>query len=167
MYRVAGASDVDALWTMLGYAFDWRGRGDLSLEALRDAPHIAHYVSGWGRAGDHGILAETESTVAGAAWVRLLTSKDPGYGYVADDVPELSMAVAPEFRGRGLGRELLTRVIDEATTRGVRAISLSVEDGNEAARHLYEASGFVVVGRNGGSDTMVTSVDRRGRDGRA
>jgi ribosomal protein S18 acetylase RimI-like enzyme len=34
-------------------------------------------------------------------------------------------------------------------------VSLSVEDGNAAARALYEHYGFRVVGRTGGSDTML------------
>lgn len=37
-------------------------------------------------------------------------------------------------------------------------MSLSVEDGNAAARGLYERHGFVVVGRNGGSDTMLRTL---------
>jgi len=32
---------------------------------------------------------------------------DRGYGYVANDIPELALAVAPEHRGRGLGSSLI------------------------------------------------------------
>ena len=37
-------------------------------------------------------------------------------------------------------------------------MSLSVEDGNHAARALYTRHGFSVVGRNGGSDTMLREL---------
>ena len=44
-----------------------------------------------------------------------------------------------------------------ATERRHPAVSLSVEDGNRA-RALYERAGFTVVGRNGGSDTMLLAL---------
>ncbi len=44
-----------------------------------------------------------------------------------------------------------------ASARGLRAISLSVEDGNRA-RVLYERLGFRKVGRNGGSDTLLLGL---------
>ena len=37
----------------------------------------------------------------------VLGSAGRGYGYVADDVPELTMAVVPGWRGHGIGGELL------------------------------------------------------------
>ena len=49
---------------------------------------------------------------------------------------------------------MLDAVVAEAQRRALPGISLSVEDGNRA-RHLYERAGFRVVGRNGGSDTML------------
>ena len=59
--------------------------------------------------------------------------------------------------GRGIGTALLTALLAMADARGCRAVTLSVEDGN-AARRLYERSGFVRVGRNGGSDTLVRTA---------
>ena len=41
------------------------------------------------------------------AWLRRFTAAEPGYGYVADDVPELSIAVYPEFRRQRVGTLLL------------------------------------------------------------
>jgi ribosomal protein S18 acetylase RimI-like enzyme len=68
------------------------------------------------------------------------------------------MAVRPQWRGRGVGSVLLTGLVERATARGMRALSLSVEDGNHAARALYERHGFRVVGRTGGSDTMLLEL---------
>ena len=70
------------------------------------------------------------------------------------------MAVVPDARGRGVGGALLSACLDHARSRGWRALSLSVEDGNTAARALYERHGFRVTGRNGGSDTMVVDLAR-------
>jgi ribosomal-protein-alanine N-acetyltransferase len=43
----------------------------------------------------------------GAAWLRLWSKDEQGYGFVDVHTPELSMAVRPEFRGQGIGTLLL------------------------------------------------------------
>jgi L-amino acid N-acyltransferase YncA len=75
------------------------------------------------------------------------------------------MAVDFEARGQGGGSLLLGALIENARARGIRALSLSVEDGNAAARSLYERAGFTVVGRAGNSDTMVLALEAPGAPG--
>jgi ribosomal protein S18 acetylase RimI-like enzyme len=89
----------------------------------------------------------------GAAWLRLLTHDNRGYGYIDDETPELSVAVLPEHRGRGVGSSLLTQLFREAQTR-YNKISLSVSEENPAVR-LYQRLGFLVVIKEGGSITMI------------
>jgi ribosomal protein S18 acetylase RimI-like enzyme len=155
--REAEAADGDALALALVDAVDWRGLGDIDLAGVLAAPALAHYVTGWPRRGDFGTVAVAGSEVAGAAWARLFPDDDPGYGFVAADVPELTIAVRAAHRGRGVGGALLDAVLAQARRRGHRAVSLSVEDGNRA-RRLYERAGFVVVGRSGTSDTMLVHL---------
>jgi len=93
----------------------------------------------------------------GAAWFRYLSAVDPGYGYVGDDVPELSLGVVEQWRGRGVGRALLRDALGAARDRGVRAVSLSVERANFAAQ-LYAAEGFRTVESLEDSDTMVAEI---------
>jgi GNAT superfamily N-acetyltransferase len=95
--------------------------------------------------------------VIGSAWCRTFAVADAGYGFVASDVPEFSVGVDPGWRGKGVGTALLSVVIGQARQLGVRAISLSVEDGNPA-RRIYDRAGFVPVGRNGGSDTLLLTL---------
>ena len=58
-----------------------------------------------------------------------------------------AMYVAPEARGLGLGRALLRRAVDAAREwDGVADVILGVTVGNEAARALYAAEGFVTYG---------------------
>ena len=90
----------------------------------------------------------------GAAWFRLFEPDRHGYGFVAPDVPELSLAVAPEHRRRGLGRDLLEHALRRAEEAGHRQVSLSVEPDNPALR-LYERLGFERVGKSGGSWTLI------------
>lgn len=57
------------------------------------------------------------------------------------------MYVAPEARGHGVGRALMDALIAHARTLpGLERLTLGVEGGNQAARALYHAVGFVTYG---------------------
>lgn len=76
-------------------------------------------------------------------------------GYVAafavgEDGEILNVAVAPEFRGRGLAGQMLDAVLIELGARGVRTAFLEVRESNEAARGLYGSRGFAEIGRRRG-----------------
>jgi ribosomal protein S18 acetylase RimI-like enzyme len=157
-YRPAGAEDFAFLATMLGEAAVWRPdkptpTGD---EVLAD-PRYAMYLAGWPRRGDYGVVAEHDGPL-GAAWYRTYTDVSHGYGFVAEDVPELSIAVAASHRHEGIGRRLLVALIEASEVQGYRALSLSVADGNPA-RRLYESLGFVYVEQHG-SWTMIRHAAR-------
>ena len=78
-----------------------------------------------------------------AAWLELHRLPSSRLRHVAT----LTLAVAPSWRRRGLGRELLVQAYEWAQTVGVRKISLNVRAGNEAAIQLYLQQGFVLEGR--------------------
>ena len=126
-------------------------------EALAD-PAIGHYIVGWPRPGDHGVVAEAGAEVApiGAAWFRFLPADDPGYGFVDEATPELSIAVRDRWRGRGIGRLLLTQLLADGAALGIARLSLSVSLDNPRAVQLYRSVGFDQVGAEaGGSMTMM------------
>jgi ribosomal protein S18 acetylase RimI-like enzyme len=50
--------------------------------------------------------------------------------------------VAPEFRGRGIGRALLERARTHAEATGSGGLSLATERSNTTAQRLYEAQGW-------------------------
>ena len=60
----------------------------------------------------------------------------PGYWSI------LSVAVYPEFRGRGLARRLIAHAVTLARETGAKGLSLVVEDTNEGAIALYTGQGF-------------------------
>ena len=66
--------------------------------------------------------------------------------YVVADQAELAnLAVAPAFRGRGVGRALLESVVAVARELGVRQLFLEVRQSNSVAQRLYRSVGFVPV----------------------
>ena len=154
--RAATAADLPFLQAMLYEASTWRSEAGPPVEAVLADPHVARYLSGWGRPGDAGVIGEDDRPV-GAAWLRLFPADEPGYGFVAPDVPELSLGVAGESRGRGVGTRLLESLVEIARADGRRAVSLSVETDNPA-RRLYERAGFVRVADDGGASTMLLEL---------
>lgn len=58
----------------------------------------------------------------------------------------MRIAVRPEFRGHGLGRELMEVLVVFAREQGVKSVSLEVRTGNETAINLYKTYGFQTEG---------------------
>ncbi len=150
--RVATAADVGFLRDMLFEALYVPPGSEPLPRSMIERPELAHYVDGFGRTGDLGVIALNDATPIGAAWVRVLQGPDAGYGYVDDDTPELTVAVLPEWRGRGVGSRLLDDLIGRVGSM-FPAISLSVDPANPAVR-LYERFGFAPVATSGTSITM-------------
>jgi ribosomal protein S18 acetylase RimI-like enzyme len=60
---------------------------------------------------------------------------------------ELTVFVDADYRGAGLGSELLDALLSAGAAAGVEAAELTVEHGNHAARRLYERHDFEIVER--------------------
>ena len=157
--RPATAQDGEFLADMLVEAVNWSPEWKpKSRRLVLSDPHTAHYIAGWPRETDLGVIAEAAAEPVGAAWVRFFTADDPAYGFVSPDVPELGIGVAAAWRGRGVGRDLLRAIAALAAQAGIGRISLSVERKN-FARTLYLSEGFTVVDASDPqSDTMVKSL---------
>jgi len=141
--RQAGPQDVRFLRDMLKHAYHWR------LNADPDLP-VARYVNNWGRPGDAGIIA-WENGPIGAAWYRIFKEREPGFGFINERTPELTIAVVPSRRGSGLGGQLLEALLERARRDGHATISLSAEQGLTG---LYERYGFRPVEEKDGTVTM-------------
>jgi RimJ/RimL family protein N-acetyltransferase len=63
-----------------------------------------------------------------------------------DGVLSLGMAILPEARGQGGGRDLLAAVVEDARSRGAHKLELEVWPDNERAIVLYASAGFEVEG---------------------
>ena len=70
-----------------------------------------------------------------------------GIFYVADVADIHTLTVVADHRRKGIGRELLKRLIDWARVKKAPAIMLEMRLGNDAARPLYESFGFIEISR--------------------
>ncbi|MER2294755.1 MAG: GNAT family N-acetyltransferase [Desemzia incerta] len=148
--------DLPFLWEMLYQSiYVPEGQEVPSLAILKE-PAIEKYLNHWGKEHDHALIAVNENNhPIGAAWIRLLDQENAGYGFVDNNTPELGMAIESAYRGLGVGKDLLSRMMDFAEDLGYSAISLSVDPRNKNALRLYENSGFKKEYEDdGGSWTM-------------
>lgn len=58
---------------------------------------------------------------------------------------EHSVYVHPQHQGKGLGRALLSRLIDEARACGKHVMVAGIESQNQASLHLHSALGFTLT----------------------
>lgn len=79
------------------------------------------------------VVAEAEGDLVGVA----------GLEICCDDALLRSVAVAPEWRSRGVGRALVTRAISDAEARGMRALYLLTT----TAEHYFPSFGFKKISR--------------------
>jgi ribosomal protein S18 acetylase RimI-like enzyme len=158
VFRLVARADPKFLVEMLYEAVYWHDDGEEErppLDAMLADPRNARYVEEWGRPGDLAIVAlDRQEEAIGAAWCRRFTAVAPGYGFVAADVPELAIAVFPEFRRTGVGSLLLGSLIARSRATDARGMSLSVARANPA-RALYVRHGFVVAREDATTDTML------------
>lgn len=159
LVRLGEVSDIPFMYLMLFEAAATNpGIAQMDKEAALSLPQIRKYVEGWGRDGDACVVAaEPAGKPLGAAWMRLFSEEDPGYGFVGEDVPELTIGVADDARGRGIGSALMKRIIDIAKDEGYSLLSLSVEKDSNAVA-LYDRFGFVSKGPSEQRPTSETMV---------
>ena len=148
MLRPVGIHDVRFLRDMLRHAYHWRIAEDVERPVYR-------YVQDWGRRGDAGVIALEGPHSYGAAWYRLFTKEEPGFGFVDEETPEVTIAIVPSRRGKGAGKELLEALLRQARDDGYRAVSLSAASDQTS---YYERFGFETVREGDNAVTMVARL---------
>jgi len=148
MIRTGSKADVPFMRSMLAHAYAWRVN---AFEA--DIP-LTRYTDNWGRPGDVAVIALETGNPIGAAWLRRFAASSPGYGFVDEQTPELSISVVPSRRRHGVGQELLEALLERARAAGHAAVSLSVEKDSPAVA-FYERNGFGRVGESDGGLVML------------
>ena len=142
--RPLTAGDRELLRTATLANVNWSGEQRFTHRDVDERPDLRHYTLFRPGRGDLGFVAETQGLVVGVVWALFLDADDPGYGFVADGVPELRLSVWSGYRGQGTGGELLRQALAEARRRGIGRVGLSVEAGNPSVR-LYRSAGFAPV----------------------
>ena len=155
--RLARANDAIFLREMLYHAALLPGSSATKEEVLSQ-PSVSAFIDGWGRPGDHGIIAERAMEPIGAGWYRILPDSDEEAGFVGGETPELVIGVEAAHRNQGVGGKLLDALLAKAKDEGNAAIGLTVPIRNIPAVALFSAKGFRVVRDRDGLFTMLADL---------
>lgn len=92
---------------------------------------------------DFALAAEIEKKIVGAVWVRIMND----YGHIDDETPSLAISLYKEYRGQGIGTNMMKEMLSLLKTYGYKRVSLSVQKANYAAE-MYRKIGFKIVSKN-------------------
>ncbi len=119
-----------------------------------EQPELKIYYEdfGTGRA-DYCIVADDNGRVAGAVWTRIMND----YGHVDDETPSFAISLFKEYRGQGIGTQLMKEMLSLLKDKGYERASLVVQKANYAVR-MYEKAGFKIVDENDEEYIMVCEL---------
>jgi ribosomal protein S18 acetylase RimI-like enzyme len=79
------------------------------------------------------------------------------YGHVDDETPSFAISLYKEYRGQGIGTQLMKRMLKHLKEYGFEKASLAVQKANYAVR-MYEKVGFKVIDDNDEEYIMICSL---------
>jgi len=119
-----------------------------------EKPELRVYTDDFGtRKGDNCLVADFGGKVVGAVWTRIMDD----YGHVDNETPSLAISLFKEYRGQGIGSQLMVRMLELLKCQGYKKASLAVQKANYAAR-MYEKVGFKIVDENEEEYIMVCEL---------
>ena len=119
-----------------------------------ERPELKIYYEDFGTgSADYCLVAEEDGRVTGAVWTRIMND----YGHVDDGTPSFAISLYREYRGRGIGTQLMRQMLDLLREEGYRQASLAVQKANYAVR-MYEKAGFRIVDENDEEYIMVCEL---------
>ena len=134
--RLATADDYEAIWQIFHSVVEPADSYAYAPDTPRDEA-----IRIWTEAPNAAFVAEADGQILGTYTLR---PNQPGLG---SHVCNAGYMVAPEARGHGLGRALCAHSLEEARSRGYRAMQYNLVVATNPAVRLWERMGFEVVGR--------------------
>lgn len=108
-----------------------------------EQPELQLYISDWGKEHDYCLVAEVNDSIVGAVWTRIMND----YGHIDDKTPSFAISLHKEYRGKGIGTELMKQMLSVLKENGYEKASLSVQKANYACK-MYQKLGFEVISEN-------------------
>lgn len=116
-------------------------------------PELWLYISDWGKKDDCCLVAEADGRIVGAVWTRIMND----YGHIDDETSSFAISLYKEYRGMGIGTDLMKEMLVVLKEKGYKKVSLSVQKANYAYR-MYRNLGFEVVKENEEEFIMVREL---------
>ena len=120
------------------------------------SPELQIYVDRFGTSiDDFALVAEVEDKIVGAVWVRIMND----YGHIDEETPSLAISLYKEYRGQGIGTDMMKEMLSLLKTHGYKRVSLSVQKANYAAK-MYQKIGFDIIRENKEEWIMLWQEDK-------
>lgn len=119
-----------------------------------EKPELRVYTDDFGtRKGDNCLVADFNGKVVGAVWTRIMDD----YGHVDDETPSFAISLLKEYRGQGIGSQLMVKMLELLKLQGYERASLAVQKENYAV-NMYKNIGFKTVDENSEEYIMVCKL---------
>ncbi len=123
-------------------------------KSIINNPDLQVYVKDFGKStSDNCLVAVVDNKIVGAVWTRIM--KD--YGNIDDKTPSFAISLYKEYRGYGIGTELMKEMLSLLKERGYERASLAVQKENYAVK-MYRKVGFEIVDENEQEYIMVCNL---------
>ncbi|MFA9466218.1 MAG: GNAT family N-acetyltransferase [Velocimicrobium sp.] len=131
-----------------------RDENNLAPKSIIQRPELLVYIKNFGSKQDEYCLcAETGGKVIGAVWVRIIN----GFGCIYSHMPEFAISLFKEYRGMGIGTEMMKQMMEHLKEAGYSKDSLAVQKDNYAAE-MYRKLGFQTEAENEEEYIMVRNL---------
>ena len=122
--------------------------------SIIEQPELSIYYDDFGSGNaDNCIVAEDNGKVIGAVWTRIMND----YGHVDNETPSFAISLYKEYRGQGIGTELMRKMISLLKEQGYKKASLAVQKANYAVI-MYKKVGFKIIDENSEEYIMVCDL---------
>lgn len=112
------------------------------------------YVKDFGNyKDDNCIIAELNKRIIGACWTRIMND----YGHIDNNTPSFAISLYEEYRGKGIGTQLMETMLKLLKDKGYKKTSLAVQKDNYAVE-MYRKVGFKIIDENEQEYIMVCDL---------
>lgn len=112
------------------------------------------YVKNFGtNENDNCLVAEYDDKIIGACWTRIMND----YGHIDNKTPSFAISLYEEYRGKGIGTQLMLKMLELLKKKGYKQASLAVQKENYAVK-MYKKVGFEIIDENSEEYIMICKL---------
>ena len=104
---------------------------------------------------DRCLVAVVDKEIVGAVWTRIMND----YGHIDDETPSLAISLYKMYRKKGIGTELMKRMLAVLSEAAYDRVSLAVQKANFAVK-MYQNVGFEIIDQTEDEYIMVYNFRR-------
>lgn len=151
-------NEIPVLSDFLYEAIFQRYEDNLCPRDIINEPELKIFIEDFGKPDDLCLVAEVAGKIIGAVWTRILCGNVKGFGNIDEYTPEFAISIYKEFRGRGIGTELMRSMLHLLKNKDYKQASLAVQKDNYAVA-MYKKVGFKIIGETEEEYIMVCKIN--------